>query len=207
MSLCGTAAHAAVLLAGVGLGIALVAVEAVAQNQIRACVKPGTGTVRIVGPTEQCKAGETLTVWGITGPQGPQGPQGAAGPAGTSDIFFNRNFQNVPLAPFPGVTVATLSLPPGSYVISAKFRYRNTGSEIHAASCVYQGAGIGGLDSSQNTVEPGGASSQIDGYMMDILIKNPDDDPDVHVQCFGPPDVQIINTQFGAVLTTNLEIQ
>ena len=81
MSLRGTAARAAILLAGVGLGIALVPVEAAAQNQVRACVKPGTGTVRIFGPTEQCNAGETLTVWGITGPQGSQGPQGAAGPA------------------------------------------------------------------------------------------------------------------------------
>lgn len=47
-----------------------------------------------------------------------------------------------------------------------------------------------------------GDPGQVDGYMMDILDKQPGDDPDVHVQCFGPPDVHIINTQFAAVATT-----
>ena len=43
--------------------------------------------------------------------------------------------------------------------------------------------------------------------MMDMLIKQKGDDPDVHVQCFGPEDVHIINTQFVAIPTGALILQ
>jgi hypothetical protein len=120
-----------------------------------------------------------------------------------SDTFFNHNFQDVPVAPFPGVTVARLTLGPGSYVMNVKFRYRGTGTTVSTAGCAFQGTGIGGLDASQANVPIGGENTgQVDAYMMDILTKNPGDDPDVHVQCFGPPDVHIINSQFAAVATT-----
>jgi hypothetical protein len=115
---------------------------------------------------------------------------------------MNRNFQNVPLVPFPGVTVATLSLGPGSYIITAKFRYSNTaGTSSVAASCVYQGVGIGGLDASgRGNIPPGaGDLGQSDGVLMDFVTKSEGDDPDVHVQCFGGPEVSIINTQFVAL--------
>jgi hypothetical protein len=121
-------------------------------------------------------------------------------------MFMDRNFQNVVLAPFPGVTTATLSLPAGTYMMFAKFRYRGNGAvgtPAATAACVFQGVGIGGLDASQNNVPPGGElSGQIDAFMMDIVRKNPGDDPDVHVQCFGPPNVSIINTQFVAISGT-----
>ena len=108
----------------------------------------------------------------------------------------------MPLAPFPGVTVATLTLPPGHYVMHAKLRYRgqNVGGR-DSASCVFQGIGIGGLDASQSLVELIGEPGTVDGVMMDIVGKNPGDDPNVHVQCFGNPDVHIINTQFMAVVS------
>ena len=77
-------------------------------------------------------------------------------PTNSTTILFNRNYQDVPLSGFPGVTVAHLDLDPGSYAIQAKFRYRNVGAMRQTASCVYQGQGIGGLDSSQQNVDPGG---------------------------------------------------
>lgn len=40
--------------------------------------------------------------------------------------------------------------------------------------------------------------------MMDMVRKGPASTPDVRVQCFGPPDVQIINTQFVAIPTGSL---
>lgn len=196
-----------------GVGIAIASIPD-AGGVIHACYKTSQGQTRIVTSASDCNPSETAIQWNQTGPQGlvgpagPAGPAGPTGPAGTSDIYFNRNFQDVPLAPFPGVTVATLSLPTGSYVMNVKFRYRGTGSTTETASCVFQGVGIGGLDASQNNVPSGGAlSGQIDGYMMDIVRKFPGDDPDVHVQCFGPSDVHIINTQFEAVLTNALHIQ
>jgi hypothetical protein len=181
-----------------------------ASGVIHGCVGGG-GKLRTIDTDagETCHGGETPLNWnqqgpqGIQGPQGLQGPQGAQGPAGVNQVFMNRNFQQVPLAPFPGVTVATLSLGPGTYIVTAKFRYQGTGSMTQTASCAYQGVGIGGLDASQHNVPPGGeADGQVDGYMMDFVRKQVGDDPDVHVQCFGPADVKIINTQLVALPTT-----
>jgi hypothetical protein len=132
----------------------------------------------------------------------------SAGPL--DETFFDRNFQNLPLAPFPGVTVAQLRLPPGTYVMHVKLRYRNTSDTPKTAGCVFQGDGIGGLDSSSSGLVPptppgqNGNASQVDGVLMDILEKNTDGE--VHVQCFGPPETHIINTQFAAVPAT-LHIQ
>ena len=138
---------------------------------------------------------------GAIGPAGPTGPVGPAGPAGNNQVFMNRNFQDVPLIPFPGITVAALSLAPGSYVITAKFRYENSTGGSTPAVCVYQGTGIGGLDASgRGNVPPGaGDLGQTDGVLMDFVTKNPGDDPDVHVQCFGGPETSIVNTQLIAL--------
>lgn len=123
-------------------------------------------------------------------------------PARPSVVYLNRNFQDVPLALFPGVTVASLALPPGDYLMHVKLRYRGQpGIGELPASCVFQGTGIGGLDASQGRVELIGEPGTADGVMMDFVVKNRGDDPDVHVQCFGDPNVYIINTQFAAVLS------
>lgn len=156
---------------------------------IHGCYSNGNGRLRVIDTGDTCANNETALDWNQIG----------------APIYMNRNFQALPLAPFPGVTTAHLKLPPGSYVMWAKFRYRGTGATTQTASCVFQGTGIGGLDSSQNNVPPGGAlTGQIDGFMMDMVQKSPTDSPDVHVQCFGPPDVQIINTQFVAIPTGSL---
>ena len=145
---------------------------------------------------------------GATGPAGPQGIAGPTGPAGSALTFFNSNFQNATLATFPGVTVARLSLTQGQYVIMAKFRYEGVGSTgVKTASCVLQGSGVGGLDASQANVPDGGAFTGVsDGYLLDFVVKQPGSDPDVHLQCFGPPDVQIVNSRLAAY-TTTLQLQ
>jgi hypothetical protein len=126
-------------------------------------------------------------------------PQSLVATAGAANIFFNRNFSNVALAAFPGVTVASLTLPPGAYTISAKFRYRGAGTAPSQAACVYQSAlgSIGGLDASQNSGTL--TTGTVDGYLMDIFINNTAADAEVHVQCFGPAQVTILNPQFAAV--------
>jgi hypothetical protein len=120
-----------------------------------------------------------------------------------ADAFVNRNYQDIATSWFPGVTVATLSLGPGQYTIQAKLRLRNT-SELFGGSCVFQGVGIGGLDST--AIDRVG---EVSAVLMDVVIKNPDDDPDVNVQCFGPDDgsVHVINTQFIAISYDQMQFQ
>ena len=45
--------------------------------------------------------------------------------------------------------------------------------------------------------------------MMDIGIKRPADNPDVHLQCFGPADasIHIINAELVATPAANLVLQ
>jgi len=185
---------------------------------IHACVNRTNGLTRIVGSGDECRGPEIAVSWnvvgpggttgatGATGPTGPTGATGATGPTGNvGPMFLNRNFQDVPLAFFPGVTTAAVSLPPGTYMMLAKFRYRGnaTSGPDQTAGCAFQGVGIGGLDASQNNVPPGGElSGQVDAFMMDVVRKNPGDNPDVHIQCFGPPTVSVINTQFLAITGT-----
>jgi hypothetical protein len=116
-------------------------------------------------------------------------------------VYVNKNFQSVALAPSPGVTVARLSLPAGSYILHVKLRYQGNGTMTQLGQgCAFQGVGIGGLDATQANVPTGGEpTGQVDGVMMDIVTKNPGDAADVHVQCFGDPSVQIINSQFVAL--------
>jgi hypothetical protein len=116
-------------------------------------------------------------------------------------VYMNRNFQSVALAPSPGVTVATLSLPAGSYILYVKLRYEGTGTMMQPGQgCVFQGVGIGGLDSSEGNVPTGGElTGQVDGVMMDTVTKNAGAAADVHVQCFGDPSVHVINSQFVAL--------
>jgi hypothetical protein len=178
-----------------------------------------TGPAGPIGPAgapgPQGPAGPTGPQ-GVTGPRGPvgatgpAGPVGPQGPAGGADIFFNRNCSAPnasgctakPLTSFPGVTVASLTLPPGSYVLNAKFRYENDAPNgTDHAGCVFQSTSgsIGGLDASSASVPGGGeAFGQVDGQLMDIFLNTTSGPAEVHVQCFGSPNVLIINTQFAA---------
>ena len=75
---------------------------------ISACYSMFGGVVRVIDPDAgaTCFAWEKRLNWNQIGPP----------------IYMNRNFQDVALAVFPGVTTATLRLPAGSYMMWAKFR-------------------------------------------------------------------------------------
>jgi hypothetical protein len=49
---------------------------------LEACVNPGNGNLRLVGPTTACHNNETRVNWNIAGPAGPAGPGGPTGPTG-----------------------------------------------------------------------------------------------------------------------------
>jgi hypothetical protein len=49
---------------------------------LEACVNPGNGNLRLVGPATACHNNETRVNWNIAGPAGPAGPVGPTGPTG-----------------------------------------------------------------------------------------------------------------------------
>jgi hypothetical protein len=49
---------------------------------MEACVNPGNGDMRLVGPGTACHTNETRVSWNVEGPAGPAGPAGSDGPAG-----------------------------------------------------------------------------------------------------------------------------
>jgi hypothetical protein len=49
---------------------------------LEACVNPGNGNMRLVGPSTACHNNETRVNWNVEGPVGPVGPAGPTGPAG-----------------------------------------------------------------------------------------------------------------------------
>lgn len=177
------------------------------SGTITACFNQNSGEIKIVASDATCKAQEMKVSWSLGSGGGTPPPQAPP------DIFFNGNCtapnnngcNASPLAPFPGVTVASLTLPPGSYLLHLKLRYRSlSGETSQSAGCVYQSAlgAIGGLDSSQNGDIPahGGVDeSTVDGSMMDTFENNTSGDVEVHVQCFGPATVGIVNPQFAAI--------
>src|SRR5262245_52630581 len=49
---------------------------------LEACVNPGNGNMRLVGPGTACHNNETRVSWNVEGPAGPVGPTGPTGPTG-----------------------------------------------------------------------------------------------------------------------------
>src|SRR5215212_9550883 len=75
-------------------------------TRVHACVVPSSGTIKIITPTETCKANETPLDWNIQGPKGDQGLQGAQGIPGPKG---DQGIQGP-----PGTFTSPLSSPNGS---------------------------------------------------------------------------------------------
>ena len=56
-------------------------VAAQSSDVIRACLTR-EGDLRLIGPSDTCRPGQTLLTWNSVGPSGPAGPAGAPGPTG-----------------------------------------------------------------------------------------------------------------------------
>ena len=109
-----------------------------ANGVISACYS-NNGSIRVIDPaaSEQCRSKETLLEWNQAGPSGSpgsMGPPGPSGPPGSSEAYvasgsgplFFSNAQGM-------VTVATLNLPVGNYVLNAKVLVGNSSSSDDAA--------------------------------------------------------------------------
>jgi hypothetical protein len=116
-------------------------------------------------------------------------------------VYLDSNFQNLALTAFPGVTVASLALPSGTYLAQAKLRYRNTGGGPDNPSCVWQkidGSSLS-VDSSIANV-PAGAEE--DGFMLTRAVIHVVGAQGLRVQCFGLASTFVINSQLTAMGAT-----
>jgi hypothetical protein len=76
---------------------------------------------------------------GATGTTGAQGPQGPTGPAGATNIYFTQNASQISV-PTANVAVDTLSLPAGSYWISAQGTFYSESALVGCSILTPQGS-------------------------------------------------------------------
>ncbi|MGW6279456.1 hypothetical protein [Kribbella sp. NPDC055071] len=141
----------------IGAGTAAYAAIPGADGVVHGCYNKGgllqdKGAVRVVDEGEQCRSTETAMTWNQRGPAGPIGPTGATGatgatgptgatgaqgPAGFSDGYQKTAaYDNgIPLLDYHPVTLAELSLPAGSYMLSGKMQFLNTVNAHYTAEC------------------------------------------------------------------------
>ncbi len=93
---------------------------------IYACYKKVNGQLRIVKDFGQCRPSELPISWNQMGPPGP---------AGGGNIWITRQSKPVALGNEMEVQVLSLTVPAGSYAISAKVSVANSVSAVQTASC------------------------------------------------------------------------
>jgi Collagen triple helix repeat (20 copies) len=82
---------------------------------------------------------------GTPGPPGPQGPQGLQGPIGPSQAYVNYGGPAQTFSPGLTKTMATVTVPPGSYTLLANVKYSQgtIGCSFAAAGTLRQETGFG----------------------------------------------------------------
>jgi len=103
-------------------GIAWASIPA-GDKTISGCYDLQSGQVRIYdpdgGPIKGCGKNEGKVTWNQTGPKGDPGPTGDPGLAGISHAYHVSSQDRIELSG-SYVTVLTLNLPAGDYVVSGK---------------------------------------------------------------------------------------
>ena len=116
-----------------------------ADNVIYGCYKKVNGQLRIVKGPGQCRPPEVSIFWNQVGPQGPPGPQGPAGPpgpqgppgpAGTGNMWITHQGTTPVVLSSTGVQVLSLTVPAGTYAISAKVSVTNADAAPQSAQCM-----------------------------------------------------------------------
>ena len=82
---------------------------------------------------------------GASGPPGPSGPQGPQGPVGPTQAYVNYGGPSQTFSPGLTKTMATITVPPGSYTLLANVRYSQgtVSCSFLAAGTLRQKAGFG----------------------------------------------------------------
>ena len=98
-----------------------------AQGVIHGCYSDVDGTLRVIdtaNASDVCRGAETALDWNQQGQPGPTGHTGLPGPAGPpgAALTYGKSASGPVALPSPGQmkTIATLSVPGGSYAIFAK---------------------------------------------------------------------------------------
>ncbi|HUG14006.1 MAG TPA: hypothetical protein VMM78_03215 [Thermomicrobiales bacterium] len=77
-----------VLLAGAGIGAGAFALAHGGDTtRVHGCVNTGSGALRVIDASGQCRNNEQALDWSIEGPAGPQGERGESGDQGPSGDF------------------------------------------------------------------------------------------------------------------------
>jgi hypothetical protein len=144
---------------------------------------------------------------GLGGPIGPAGPPGPAGASGSSNVYVNRNdaFLTIGSSGAPAVTVATLNLPPGKYLLAATV---GVTSDSGYAYCFLNSASLGTINTSyfSNT---SGANTTTTVPLMAVLV-TPNLSDTVSVSCRpGQGSLNVVTNQrmLSAVQAGNLILQ
>jgi Collagen triple helix repeat (20 copies) len=141
---------------------------------------------------------------GPTGQSGPAGPQGPTGPAGTTNIYFTQNASQIALPNTSYVAIDTLSLPAGSYWVSAQGTFLNQTSSTYAQAICYLTTPADAFGSFQSvTLGPGYGSTSTQGYV------NLSAQTQVTYSCSGYTGVTIYAgwSQMSATLVTKITVQ
>jgi hypothetical protein len=147
-------------IATVALGSTAFAAIPDSGDVIHSCYKKSGGAVRVIDTAStSCDSNETPLDWNQQGPLGPQGApgpkgdkgdkgdQGDPGPAGAASLPYVRmsrvgGVYGVDLpAGLQWVKVATLSLPPGAYALSATGRVSGNPDHINNLLCELRKSG------------------------------------------------------------------
>ncbi len=105
------------------------------------------GPQGIQGPKGDTRSTGATGATGATGPQGPAGPAGATGPQGPIGPAGTSGLGHVYAVPASAIgavstehplTVATLQLPAGNYVVSGQAEIENHDGDAQAGSCHIQ---------------------------------------------------------------------
>lgn len=94
-----------------------------AQGVIHSCFDDTTGALRVIDTDGSgiCRGGETALDWNQQGQPGPTGHTGPAGPPGAALTYGRSVAGPISLPDAPQIkTIATLTVPAGSYAIFAK---------------------------------------------------------------------------------------
>jgi hypothetical protein len=115
-------------------GVALATIPD-ANGVIHACYRPLDGNLRLIdsATTATCRLLETAISWNAQGPAGPTGPRGPS----AAFLKDQRNsFGSFSLQSATFLDILTLSLPAGSYVVSATAAVVTDASITEEAQCI-----------------------------------------------------------------------
>lgn len=135
----GSARRWKVATTAVVIAIGWMAIGEVATAQvIHACVRQGTGNLRIVADGVTCAGNEDPLSWNAAGPPGPPGPPGPAGPPGPQGppsitSTYVRQKEAGPAPDHLGHAVATATCDPGDLALGGGGGGGTSGKEMRAS--------------------------------------------------------------------------